>query len=574
MLRLRTWGAIALILLGAACCDDSDADDGPAPTLVVATYNAGLARSFVDYAVERTEPVAEALGVLQESGAHQVLRMRLSLSLMRCAYYYDARLADAAMPALDELAEASGLAAARAMPAEVPAAERLERGIAEATARWEARDLEARGLHPATALLELSQTAFAALGVLILQFDIPAIARLRELLTPLEAVDRDNAMSVSHELVDLVYDAMRGRERVATERRLALIERLYDPSLLQGVPEFARKHLIATQLHAQGMAEVSTRQQLALSRADAIEALELQMYQGAALQIRFMVELYRGRAEQAAIYRDRIDLASMQEGSGRQTEMWLVRYLALPYAAWGDVLALRQTVQQLEELTVLHAGYSPFLSIARGALQLERGQHAEAVASLERALDLASAGEHGAWLQAMVIYVPALVRAGEHARAIEVARAIWSGPPAGVDLDRLRRVLAPSLALARAALGEVAEARDELDGLVEQARAEGETDLSLARLYEYRAQVAALDADEALFDASVREMGVHARSCGNPSLISRHELLSTRIEDADGERDLAAEETAAATRVRGRSDRDEISAERTERSGRGRAGAE
>ena len=62
MLRLRTWGAIALILLGAACGDDSDADDGPAPTLVVATYNAGRARSFVDYAVERTEPVAEALG--------------------------------------------------------------------------------------------------------------------------------------------------------------------------------------------------------------------------------------------------------------------------------------------------------------------------------------------------------------------------------------------------------------------------------------------------------------------------------------------------------------------------------
>ncbi len=108
-------------------------------------------RPTAERAEGTVEAVAEALGVLQESGGDQVLRMRLSLSLMRCAYYYDARLADAAMPALDELAEASGLAAARAMPAEVPAAERLERGIAEATARWQERDLDARGLHPATA---------------------------------------------------------------------------------------------------------------------------------------------------------------------------------------------------------------------------------------------------------------------------------------------------------------------------------------------------------------------------------------------------------------------------------------
>ena len=79
---------MALVLL-AACSDDGDGSDtnnaannaannsGPA-TDVLATYNVGLARGFVDYAAERVQPVAESVAALdadvvciQEAWIHQ-----------------------------------------------------------------------------------------------------------------------------------------------------------------------------------------------------------------------------------------------------------------------------------------------------------------------------------------------------------------------------------------------------------------------------------------------------------------------------------------------------------------------
>lgn len=50
---------VSLLSLTLGACGGDD--EGGGATLVVATYNAGLARSFVDYAVERTPAVAEAL---------------------------------------------------------------------------------------------------------------------------------------------------------------------------------------------------------------------------------------------------------------------------------------------------------------------------------------------------------------------------------------------------------------------------------------------------------------------------------------------------------------------------------
>jgi endonuclease/exonuclease/phosphatase family metal-dependent hydrolase len=49
-------------LLAAGCGESEDSDDRP--TASFATYNAGLARGFVDYATARTEPVADAVAQL------------------------------------------------------------------------------------------------------------------------------------------------------------------------------------------------------------------------------------------------------------------------------------------------------------------------------------------------------------------------------------------------------------------------------------------------------------------------------------------------------------------------------
>ena len=69
-MRVLISGLMTLAVVAAGCDDGDDGgetptpDAGAAPVLNVATYNAGLATGFVDYAAERAVPVAQALSGL------------------------------------------------------------------------------------------------------------------------------------------------------------------------------------------------------------------------------------------------------------------------------------------------------------------------------------------------------------------------------------------------------------------------------------------------------------------------------------------------------------------------------
>ena len=62
-------GAVCAIFLAAGCGDDGDSNNGSnngaeQATASFTTYNVGLARGFVDYASDRTQPVADAVAQL------------------------------------------------------------------------------------------------------------------------------------------------------------------------------------------------------------------------------------------------------------------------------------------------------------------------------------------------------------------------------------------------------------------------------------------------------------------------------------------------------------------------------
>jgi hypothetical protein len=61
--------ALCAIAFAVGCGDETEGNNGanngePGPQASFATYNAGLARGFVDYAGARTQPVADAVARL------------------------------------------------------------------------------------------------------------------------------------------------------------------------------------------------------------------------------------------------------------------------------------------------------------------------------------------------------------------------------------------------------------------------------------------------------------------------------------------------------------------------------
>ena len=178
----------------------------------------------------------------------------------------------------------------------------------------------------------------------------------------------------------LIQHIGHGRLRSATRSASSCLQRLREPANYVGLPEEARKATLATQLHALGMWQAPRDGVAALATADEIDALEMKAYQGAALQIRLVVYLYAGNAEAAKACQLGIDSLSLQGGPGRQTEIWLLAYLVGPYAAWGDVIALKRTAERFAALVPDSPAYRAHMYTALGAYYRERGQVVESQA--------------------------------------------------------------------------------------------------------------------------------------------------------------------------------------------------
>src|SRR5262245_8780125 len=125
---------------------------------------------------------------------------------------------------------------------------------------------------------------------------------------PLAKLGSANKLSIGPELVGLYLQAMRVGEASNHELRQAYVERLRDPEQYPGIAELRRKSILATQLHNIGMASSVIDDDAARELADAIDAVGLPMYRGAAMQVRYMVHMYRGEMDHAQECRARLDL--------------------------------------------------------------------------------------------------------------------------------------------------------------------------------------------------------------------------------------------------------------------------
>jgi tetratricopeptide (TPR) repeat protein len=249
------------------------------------------------------------------------------------------------------------------------------------------------------------------------------------------------------------------------------------------------------------------------------------MYAGAAVQIRLLSELYRGDMQAAKASQVRMESLSLQNGAGRQTEIWILGYLIGPHALLGDIIGLKRIAERLALMVADNPGYRVLLLLALGAYRRARGQIAEARTALERALQLAPRGQHAFWAVAICHYIEVLVASGDYQRALELAQASFETGSDELGEPDFMRIVLPSVALAHAQLGRCADAASLLETAIACANNVHLPVVRICALHEARARVAILSGDRAAFERHASEASARYRALNNSMLMARHLLL-------------------------------------------------
>jgi tetratricopeptide (TPR) repeat protein len=472
-----------------------------------------------------TPPLERALEIYRSHGKSPADTLPLRARLLNAAFMYDRELVHYAIELLPQLRHDTGLDLMTAAELEQP--NWLDRMVERATARFDSEPLSARGLPPSEALVMLSNVAGVTLAAAILKRDPSLIEQVWAVVEPLAKLGSGNGLSIGPELVGLYVQSMRSGDASNHELRAAFVERLRDPSQYPGIADVRRKSILATQLHNIGMATSVLDGDTARALADEIDALGLQMYQGAAMQVRYMVHMYRGEAEAARECHARLDVLALQGGAGTQFELWLAPYQADPYVLWDDVLGLKQCAAHLRRLAETDVGYGAMALIAQGHYERVRGHYPKALAMFEGARGLAPRDRHGSWLLALSGHVDTLVEAGQAAEAFALgAELLDSMHYAPRFTEIIEQRMARSLALAEAQLGRSEAAIQRCARAIERELARGQSPLHLGRLHEVLARIALLQGDAARFAHELNQVRQHFLATRNPVLITRCERLA------------------------------------------------
>lgn len=483
---------------------------------------------FSSIGAEMVEALEAALAEYDRCNREPRRRLLVLCALVRCAFLLDPSLMRYAERTVEALRHEAGLALADTLAARSPSASRasvLQEAIRMAAQRHAALAPGKRGFDVFEAFQQLLLTAFSLMGVGINQLDIAAVQRVARLIEPLAELGVPAAQG-AHRLVLTVVDAMQGRQERAQAGRHAFIEALSDPKLSGAMSEGRRQNLIAAQLHGIGMLESLRGGDAGLRRAAQLEAMKLEAFAPAAMQIRILTHLFNGDEVRADACRAQLDVLALQRAPAWHLDAWILPYLAGPYDLWGDVIGLKNAVAQLRGVAAEHPGYEPFLRFALGAYHRERGELVLARTELETALRLAPPGTHVAWSPSIAAYVHTLVCAGEYRRALEEGeRAMARARGEGLAESWVCGRIEPQLALARAHLGERTAAAAGLDAFIRAGVRESMPRPMLGKCYEARALVATLAGDREGFVVAARRAGVCFRATGNSKLIAAHERL-------------------------------------------------
>jgi hypothetical protein len=200
--------------------------------------------------------------------------------------------------------------------------------------------------------------------------------------------------------------------------------------------------------------------------------------------------------------------------------------MILSYAITGDVIGMKRTAEQLEQLRVQVPSLGRFYELARGEYALLRGDYRATVEILGALIDQSSPGEFVGRGAATASLASAYRALGQPQKGRELCVATLA---AASEADRsvvahfVRAEI--EILLADADLGDREGAARGLDALIEKhAHAEGP--VTLGTLHRTRAQLALQMGNQPEFNHHLSEMNRWFRPTRNPALIAQCEKLA------------------------------------------------
>ena len=510
-----------------------------------------LAQSFT----EAIAPLEAALEVrdLRPGAVRASLHIRHMLLLAGCMSDRDVamRHADAV---IDGYREHGGVAVADRLGPVLGRHLALFVGVGWCLLRWLFSSASRRGPFPLQALANF----FVAIGftatVYSLSYDISRLRSLVEAARPLAVFKRGLNYAVfllAESLLSFPLGRFGDLRRHAT-RMIGMITRAraspYTP--VRGLDLLTGEAGCRLMLALVDVAEQDPKYAEELER---LRALGLRYFELGTLQARLAFHRSRGEEDQARRILADVDVLLVQLGSAWQMETWLAAASALAYGMNRDVLGLKRSIEELDELCDRGLSFEGALALTRGEYHRERGELDASLHELERALELIPEEVNIFRQPALAALADTLVARGELSRAIEVARSahgLCCDPDVGQFANRVRT--ARAWALAEAGQGRHEQAAQRIDREIAAAAGRASPCLS-GSLHEARAMVARQQGDRTAFEWHRGAMERLFAPTKNPALIARVErLLDARHERLvapaiDDERSTAVEglETAA-----------------------------
>jgi hypothetical protein len=489
-------------------------------------HSSATVRMLVANLHRAAEPIEAALAVYKRYRRSVYARAPLLAALAHAGYYEDRywgdRYGDEALDACEDLC---GLRTARTLARFLGRWPGLLIGVLFAYLRFLLSPKRERGYPFFELFIQLFGAVTAITGTASLSLDVERAARVAKVLEIFSVLPRHFTAVGVYEFCIGLHEIGREEPARAFATFDALLKRVEDPRQYRAMPPDTRL-LYATGVHFARAAFAVYREdgRTALQSADAMDASGLKLYAMIASQIRYLYYANRGEFTLAARHREQVELHAAHVGSAWQVETWESAALLPLHTALSDIVAVTRIADRIALQATTVPSLKLYARLADLSLTLVRGDwtgegiHAVSVDRPPRS--------YIGWATVIGFHAAGYNDRGQHAEAKATCeRALAHLTDADREYVALFLGLDIEMAIAEAGLGDVERGLARIDGLLERFRA-SDHPLVQGFLHEARARIAWMAGRADEYDSSLAVVERWFRPTGTPALVARWERLA------------------------------------------------
>ncbi|HEX3771888.1 MAG TPA: hypothetical protein VHV30_13520, partial [Polyangiaceae bacterium] len=376
-------------------------------------------------------------------------------------------------------------------------------------------------------LVQLFGAVTTLTGTASLSLDVERATRVTQVLELFSQLPSRVASVGIYEFCLSLREIGRERQTQAYAAFDRLRQRFEDPRYYPELPDDARILYITGAHFARGaFAAMRADGRAALESADALENSGLKMYAMIASQLRFLYHYNRGELAKAAVHREQVEVHAAHMGSAWQVETWEQPALIPVASKLQDVVALTEIVDRLQHLSEIVPSLKLYRRLSELALARARGAFDQIEHPALAVLEAVGPREFIGWAVTTGVVARAFNEKGDHGKAKDLCvRALAEITDDDREFTTLFLDLDLEMATAQAGLGEVDEAMERIDGLLDRFH-ECDNPLVQGCLHDARARIAWKAGRVAEYVHGLSMVERWFRPTGTPALVAKCDRLA------------------------------------------------